>query len=314
MLIRIFIRYYKIILLLLMPVSIQAEESNNVIIGYNNLIMNKIDEFFLTQTQKKNVIWTPIIEGKSKYAFSIPKDAYLRSVNHGDSSDLYYLSEKIDTGLNFQPNNSKNIEIITSENDSQLILGQNILSNINARLFLRNKDRKSFGFKLDKDVIIFENVLGSFGFEQAKGENIVFDAKFVKISNNEDSEFYGNINHKYKSDHLNVGIGNTWFEILNQFDFSVGIQEQDKKVEADLYATFGDKKMKFQIGLNQIKSNSNMNLFFNLKFENILNKKKFGTNLIITSQDSIPALRNLSLKSFRKKNLDNLWRKHINYD
>jgi hypothetical protein len=31
--------------------------------------------------------------------------------------------------------------------------------------------------------------------------------------------------------------------------------------------------MKFQIGLNQIKNNSNMNMFFNLKFENTLNKK-----------------------------------------
>ena len=54
----------------------------------------------------------------------------------------------------------------------------------------------------------------------------------------------------------------------------------------------GMKTMKFQVGLNQIKNNSNMNMFFNLKFENILNKENFGTNVIITSKDSVFGLRN----------------------
>ena len=72
--------------------------------------------------------------------------------------------------------------------------------------------------------------------------------------------------------------------------------------------------MKFQVGLNQIKNNSNMNMFFNLKFENILNKENFGTNVIITSKDSVFGLRKLSLKSFRKKNLDMLWKKYMNYN
>ena len=77
---------------------------------------------------------------------------------------------------------------------------------------------------------------------------------------------------------------------------------------------FGDEKMKFQIGLNHIKNNSNMNLFFNLKFENSLGKKNLGTSLLITSKDSIFGLGNLSLKSFRRKNLDFLWKKNINYN
>jgi hypothetical protein len=62
---------------------------------------------------------------------------------------------------------------------------------------------------------------------------MVFNAKFVKLSNNENSEFYGNINHEFKSDHLNVGIGNTWFDIANQFDLTLGIHEQGKKVESE---------------------------------------------------------------------------------
>ena len=66
---------------------------------------------------------------------------------------------------------------------------------------------------------------------------------------------------------------------------------------------------KLQIGFDQIKNNSNMNMFVNLKFENTLNKENFGTNVIISSKDSVFGLRNLSLKSFRRKNLDKLWKK-----
>tara|TARA_B100000780_G_scaffold184868_1_gene129784 strand:+ start:741 stop:1634 length:894 start_codon:yes stop_codon:yes gene_type:complete len=297
-----------------MPVSVQAEESNHLTIGSDSSIINKIDDFFLTKPTKKNVIWTPKVKGKSRYIFSIPKDAYLISKNHADASDLFYLSEQIASGLKFQSNKSKNIDIVVSENNSSLFLSQSVLSDINVGLFLKNKEKISFGVNLNKDVIISQVALGNFGFEQAKDEHTVFNAKFVKLSNNENSEFYGNINHEFNSDHLNVGIGNSWFDIANQFDLTIGIQEQSKKVEAELYATFGDEDIKFEVGLDQIKNSSNLNLFFNLKLEKTLNKRNFGSNVIITSQESIFNLRKLSLKSFRKKNLDYLWKKYMNYN
>ena len=308
------IKYYKFIILILMPVSVYANETNHISNDLSNSVVENIDQFFLKNPQKKNVIWAPKIKGKSRYSFSIPKDAYFMAKKHADTSDLFYLSEINDNELKFQSNKSKNIDIVISENNSNLILSQSILSNINAGLFLKNKEKISFGVNLNKDVIISKNALGNFGVEQAKDEYTVFNAKFVKLSNNENSEFYGNINHEFKSDHLNVGIGNTWFDIANQFDLTLGIHEQGKKVESEFYATFGDETMKFQIGFDQIKNNSNMNMFFNLKFENILNKENFGTNVIISSKDSVFGLRNLSLKSFRRKNLDKLWKKYINYN
>ena len=77
---------------MLIPISIQAEESNHVISGFNDTIINEIDYFFSTQPTKKNVIWAPKVKGKSKYIFSIPSNAYLISKNHADASDLFYLS------------------------------------------------------------------------------------------------------------------------------------------------------------------------------------------------------------------------------
>jgi hypothetical protein len=297
-----------------MPLSINAKEINYIPNNFNKSAVENIDQFFLQNPKENNVIWTPKIKGKSRYAFSIQKDAYLISKIHSDASDLYYLSEQIDNGLTFHQKKSKNIDIVISENNSKLIFSQSILSNMNAGLFFKNKEKKSFGLILNKDVIISKNALSNFGIEQGKDKYTVFNAKFAKLSNNENSEFYGNINHEFKSNILNVDVGYTWFEIANQFDFTIGVQEQDKKIESDFYATFGDESMKFQIGLNHIKDNSNMNLFFNLKFENTLDKKNLGTNLLITSKNSIFGLRNLSLKSFRRKNLDMLWKKHMKYN
>ena len=314
MLIRTYVKYYKFIILLLLPISVNANEIDYISANFKNSIEESINQFFLQNPQKKNVIFAPEIKGKSRYSFTIPKDAYYVAKKHADASDLFYLSEKNDNGLKFQSNKSKNIDIIISDNNLNLILSQSILSNINAGLFLKNKEKISYGINFNKDVIISKNALGNFGVEQAKDEYMVFNAKLVKLSNNENSEFYGNVNHEFKSNHLNVGIGNTWFDIANQFDLTLGIHEQDKKVESELYVTFGDENMKFQVGFDQIKNNSNMNMFFNLKFENILNKENFGTNVIISSKDSVFGLRNLSLKSFRRKNLDKLWKKNMNYN
>jgi len=295
-----------------MPMSVNANQTSYSSNDFSNLSIENIDQFFIQNSQKKNVIWAPKIKGKSRYSFSISRDAYYISKKHADTSDLFYLSEINDNGLKFQSNKSKNIDIVISENNSNLILSQSILSNIHAGLFLKNKENISFGVNLNKDVIISKNALGNFGVEQAKDEYTVFNAKFVKLSYNENSEFYGNINHEFKSGHLNVGIGNTWFDIANQFDLTLGIHEQDKKVESELYVTFWDENMKFQVGLDQIKNNSDMNMFFNFKLENTLNKGNFGSNVLITSKKSIFGLKKLTLKSFRRYNLDKLWKKHMN--
>jgi hypothetical protein len=294
--------------------SVKAEVNNYIAGNNEHKVTQKIDDFFIERPNEKRVFWSPKVRGKSRYSFSIPRDGHKIASKYSDSSDLYYLSEQIDDGLQFQSNKSRNINIIISENDSNLILSQSILSNANVELFFRNKEIISYGINLNKDVIISKNSLGNFGIEQAFDEYAIFNAKFVKLSNNENSEFYGNINHKYNSDQINVGIGSTWFEMLNKFDFTVGLQEQDNKVESELYASFGYENIKFQVGLDQIKNNSKMNMFFNLKFQNSLEKKRFDTNVIITSKDKISGLRNISLKSFRKKNLDMLWKKYINYN
>ena len=308
------INYIKIILinsLFFFNGSVKAD-THNYIVGNNKENINqRIENFFIKYPNEKRVFWVPEIKGKSRYAFSIKKNAYLTSKKYFDASDLYYMSEKIDEGLKFEFNKSKQTEIYLLKNNFHATYRQRHLLGISTGIFFEKKNN-SFGMILNKDFLISKNSMLNLEFKHAK--NIVFDTKFVKLFNNEESELYSNLDYEFNSDILNIGIGRTWFEIANQYDLTVGVKEQDKKLEAELYATFGDKTMKFQIGLDQIKNLSNPNIFFNLKFENTLGMGNLRTNIYLSSKDSIQGLRNLSLKSFRKKNLDKLWKTYINYN
>ena len=88
-------------IILLMPITIQAEEIEYIPSNSSKSIVENIDRYFIQKPQKRSVLLTPKIKGKTKYSFSIPRDAYYISKKHADASDLFYLSQKIDNGLTF---------------------------------------------------------------------------------------------------------------------------------------------------------------------------------------------------------------------
>ena len=208
----------------------------------------------------------------------------------------------------------KNIDILSNGENFRFDMHVSSFSNMSYGIYTKKDDNNSFGITLKKDFMVLNQDLFNLKLDQPIKEYPTFNAQLITLINDEKSQISYDINHKFKSDHLNMGIGNTWFDIANQFDLTLGIHEQDKKLESEFYATFGDETMKFQIGLDQIKNSSNMYMFFNLKLENNLNKRNFGSNVIITSKENTFGLKKLSLKSFRKKNLDKLWKTYMNYN
>jgi len=312
MLIRICIKYYKLVILFLVPISIQAEEVNYISNDINTQIVSTIDKFFIEQPQKKNVIWIPKINGKSRYAFSIPKDAYVASKKHSDSFELYYLSEIIDNGLTFHQSKPKTLDVFSSRDNFRATFEQRFLSNINAGLFFEKKDNL-IGINLNKEFIVSENTLSDFGFEQVKGNYTVFKARFVKLAKNEDAELSGNISHEFKSNIFNVEVTYTWFDITNKFDFTAGLKKNSNIVSSEIYGSFSEENVKFQIGLNEMRNTSNMNIFFNLTFEDIFNVKNLNSKITHTTNNNI-ITNNLTLKKFRKYNLDSLWRKYLRFE
>jgi hypothetical protein len=293
--------------------SAKADINNYIVGNDQNKITQRITSFFTKYPNARKVFWVPYIEGKSRYVFSIQRDAYLNSKKYFDASDLYYLSKKIDQGLKFQPNEFRNIDISFINNNFNATYRQQFLFDLNTGVFFEKKEN-SFGILLNKNFILSKNSMANVGLKQTLDEFTIFNVKYVKLSENEDFELNGNLNHEFNSDILNAEVGITWFEIGNQFDFTVAIRGQDNKLQANSFATYGAPNMKFQIGFNQIRYDSNINMFFNLKFENNLDFKKLKTKVIITSKKDDFGLSNLSLKRFRKKNLDVLWKKYMNYN
>ena len=307
------IKYIKVIfinIILFFNISVKADTHNYIVGNNEDNINERIENFFIKYPNEKRVFWVPEVNGITRYGFSIQKDAYMSSKKYFDASDLYYMSEKIDEGLKFEFNKFKQIEISLLKNNFNATYRQRHLLGISTGIFFEKKDN-SLGMILNKDFLISKNTMANLGFKHDR--DLVFDTKFVKLFNNEESEIYSNLEYEFNSNILNIGIGRTWFEIANQYDLTIGAKEQDKKIEAELYATFGDEKMKFQIGIDQMRNLSDPNIFFNLKFENTLDMENFRTNINLLSKDSTLGLRNLSLKSFRRKNLDMLWKKYINY-
>ena len=295
-----------------MPISLQAEEVNDISYDINTSVVSKIDKFFTEKPQKTNVIWTPKINGRSRYAFSIPKDAYLISKKHSDSSELYYLSEIIDNGYTSHQDKSKTLDIFSSRDNFRATFEQRFLSNINASLFFEKKDNL-IGINFNKEFIVSENALSDFGFEQVKDNYTIFKTRFVKLTKNEDAELSGNISHEFKSNIFNVEVANTWFDIANKFDFTVGLKQASNIVSSEIYGTFSKENVKFQIGLNEMRNTSNMNIFFNLTFEDVANVKNFSYKISHTSKNDF-IVDNLTLKRLRKHNLDLIWRKYFKYD
>ena len=306
----IFILLLKTFLIFNSPVK---AEVYNYIVGDNEYdTTQRIDSFFIKHPNEKRVFWLPEIKGKSRYAFSIPKDAYLISKKYSDASDLYYLTEKIDDRLKFHKNKSKNIEIFISKNKSKVILKQMFLSNINAGLFLE-KEKNHFGMILNKDFIFSKSDLGNIGFELDKDGHKTFRTSFAKLARNDNSELYGNISYEFKSKNIKVDTGYTWFEIADQLDFTLNMRHDNKRIMSDIFASFGEENMIFQIGLREIKNIHNTNIFFNLMLEDILYKKYFNSKINIRLRNDIINDNNLSLKSFRKHKLDSLWEKYIKF-
>ena len=62
-----------------------------------------------------------------------------------------------------------------------------------------------------------------------------------------------------------------------------------------------------------MRNTSNMNIFFNLTFEDIFYVKNLNSKITHTTNNSI-ITNNLTLKKFRKYNLDSLWRKYLRFE
>jgi len=291
---------------------VQAQGDKYIYSDTNETIVKRIDEFFLNNPDAENVIWMPKIRGLSRFSFSIPKEGYRISKRYKDTNDLFYMSEQKDNGLAIYETKIKKINFLVSEEDMRFEYSQNIFSNIDVNVFIQSAEKAPIGIIAGKYFKISNYKLGKIIAEKSSGEYPILKVKFVNLLQDERSELYANIFHKLQSDDINFKLGYKLFDISNRYNFTVGLQQENDQISSELYINFLSRNAKYQIGFNKIKDISNMNLFFEVKLENIFKRRKLYTNLELRSKNNFDKDDIISLKDIRKQNLDFVWRNGVN--
>ncbi|MDC1411953.1 hypothetical protein N8370_04415 [Amylibacter sp.] len=304
--------YFIVVTLLVNPTN--ANEIDYIVDEFDIPITKKIDSFFNNYSNKSKVHLVPKINGKSRYAFTISKKAYNYSKIFSDTSDLYYLSDKFDNNMALYPNKLKNIEFRLSKNNIKFTYSQNFLPNINTSIFFQMLEQSPYGLMFDKDFIFMHEGFGNLNIQLSKGEYPLIETKIVNLMNKENSELYVNFSHEVKSNEISLGASYTWFELVKNFDLSAdfvkGIETQYSKI----YLTPDYDTVKFDFGVQKFENNSDLNLFFNLRIDNILKHKKLKSSLIMNSLNDTEYDKKLSLKFLRKRYLDSYWRKRVYFN
>ena len=133
---------------------------------------------------------------------------------------------------------------------------------------------------------------------------------FAGLSISENSEYYINMRHSFKSNDLKYALNYTLFDIFNKYDLSLGIQ-YDNKIYPEIFLSYKKDNTVFLGGIVKIENKSNFNIFLGVQFFNIFNKNNLQTNLNI-KHDYYGNYKKISLRDMRKKNLNNLWKRGMN--
>ena len=302
------------IFIIFFSTPMRAQEIQYLITDSKIKVSDSIDTFFSKNLNESKAIWLPVIDGKSRYAFSIPKDAYYISKKYADTSDLYYLTNKIDNKLSFHQNEVQIINMHVAKNEYKFMYKKSTLFNTNFGIFYQNLKNKSLGLTLDKNFILFENSFGKIDIELFKDYYPLIQTKFVRLNNNENSEINFNFEHEIKSNIFDLGGYYTWFDTANQMDISAGMKNKNKKLYAEIFATLEHKGKAIKLGLNKVTNKSDINIFFNINLKNLFAIKDMNVILDINSSNYFNSDKKLSLKSLRKKNLDVIWRDEMYFD
>lgn len=298
------------IIFILILVSPTYAKENNIIISHDEKITNYVDNFFLKNPKQKIFTWMPVVDGKHRFKFLIPKDAYFRSKHNNDANDLYYLTKKIDEGLSLHSTNVKRIDFLLSKNDKKLIYTQNLFSNVNGGLFFKNNDRP--GLFIDKDFVLYKNILGNLEIENTEGDYPIIKTRFSNLLLDENSEVFVRLNYIHKSQTMNNEINYTWFDVKDNFDIILGLHKDNKDLSSKLYASSNVNNMKWKLGVN--KSKKKINLFFEFSKNFAISRHKINSYINISSENFFDSYRKSTLKDIRTQNQELTWRNGINFD
>ena len=276
-------------------------------------VTDEINRIFTNNPNTKNVIWRPLVNGRSLYSFNIPKKAFSISKKSKDTSALFYMVRKKKRELIFHSPNVKNIDILSNGENFRFDMHVSSFSNMSYGIYTKKDDNNSFGITLKKDFMVLNEDLFNLKLDQPIKEYPTFNAQLITLINDEKSQISYDINHKFKSDALNGGIKATWFEVLNDYNLNLGVKKNNNQIFNEFYLSTVKKNIEIQFGFTEIDKISKPNIFFDVKFNNIFKGKSIKANVILNSKRNLIHYNSVSLEHLRERNLDKIWRENMNF-
>ena len=276
-------------------------------------VTDEINMIFTNNPNTKNVIWRPLVNGRSLYSFYIPKKAFSISKKSKDTSELFYMVRKKKRELIFHSPNVKNIDILSNGENLRFDMHVSSFSNMSYGIYTKKDDNNSFGITLKKDFMVLNQDLFNLKLYQPIKEYPTFNAQLITLINDEKSQISYDINHKFKSDALNGGIKAIWFEVLNDYNLNLCVKKNNNQIFNEFYLSTVKKNIEIQFGFTEIDKISKPNIFFDVKFNNIFKGKSIKANVILNSKRNLINYNSVSLEHLRERNLDKIWRENMNF-
>jgi hypothetical protein len=310
-----FIYRFFIILMCLLEVNLVTAKENNLITLNDsiNAVTDEIDIFFHTYPNENSILWLPVIKGKTRLSFLIPKTGYKTSKRYKDASDLFYLSKINTKNFLIHKNKVRNINLVFSENINQISYKESFMNNIYLGFFAHNKKDHSFGVSASKELIIDNSSLISLNINYPIQGYVEFETGFSKLSLNEKYEVFSSLNFEGMNNQSSIEIGHTWFDLIKSTDLTLSIYNKNSNILPAIYVTNYRKNTKITAGLDKIRNNKSLNLFIKLNINILNNSSKFITNLKFNSPSDLNKFKRLSLREYRVKNAHQIWRDNIQF-
>jgi len=277
----------------------------------NQSAIKKVDKYFADNPNQSEAILFPVFNQNRKNSFIIPKKGFLVAKKYQDSSDLYYYSKYQENKMSLHPVENNNINIFLSNSLKKLQFTHQFKSGFGLGMAIQNNGNSAIDLVIEQNLVINDNLL-NLNIKQSE-KYPTFNANLLRLSESENSEIFSSFFYELKSKNIYGEIGNTWFDVTKNVDFTFALQSNNHDLMSSIHTSYNLDDMRIHFGINEIKNKSDFNIFFDLVVEFYFKNQSLNTHLSSNSSGLFEHYFKQSLKPLRKNNADQIWRKLMQF-
>lgn len=292
-----------------------AADENHIITSSHDIVSvtEQLNNYFDSYPKKDTALWLPIVNGKTRLSFEIPRIGYQSSKKYKDTSDLFYLSKINNRHWSIYNNKQKNLNLLISNNSTRISYNKNFLRNTHLGFFAEKKKNNPIGITISKEYIVNNDSLFRLNIDYPLGGYIYLKSGFSKLSDDEKYEIFTNLNYESKKDYVQIELGKTWFDFSEGSDLTMSIYNENSDILPAISTTNYNKKRKFTAGLDKIKSTKNFNIFIRLSISLLHKYNNLNADVEFKSNSHLINFNRFTLRNYRKKSAHKIWREQVQF-